>query len=262
MDCFVLYPAIAFSVGIIGFNLLGEGLRLEFDKRNSRVITWIRGIPSFLSPLRLIYEIRNIEVYRASVRRKLAFYGVVLLIIFFPHGRSPYKFDYVEAFNTMDWLSSPEYEGRRAGSGKNGKIAEMISERLKAYGVQPYDGTYIHEYDMESAFNIKDSTMKVSSEISGTIESIFRKDYSITTPQRIYGTYELEYVTIEDLSRYMFDDSWYQNFHGKVMLIDTRGLNDILFMRFVGVINNAIRPKALVYTSRWESKDIAKKRND
>jgi peptide/nickel transport system permease protein len=68
----VIYPAAAFAMSIIGFNLFGEGLRIEFEKRTSRVITFIRRIPSYVSPLKLIYEIKNFELYRKTVYTKIA----------------------------------------------------------------------------------------------------------------------------------------------------------------------------------------------
>lgn len=256
----VLYPAAAFSISIIGFNLLGEGLRLEFDKRSSRIISWIRSIPGFLSPARLIYEIKNMETYRTSVRRKLLFYAVILVILFFPQGSSLYKFDTVNAFSTISELSKPEYEGRKAGSGKNEIIADYIADKLKEYGIQPFDGNYIHKFDMEMAFNIKDSSLSVISEASGTTQLEFRKDYFITTPSNISGTYELKYVDLNDLRPYSFIDDESKLLRDKVMLIDVRGLDGLAFARFVGHINNRVKPKALIYISDWESEKVIKKK--
>jgi peptide/nickel transport system permease protein len=256
----VFYPAAAFSVSIIGFNLLGEGLRLEFDKRSSRIISWIRGIPGFLSPARLMYEVRHIGTYRRSVRRKLVFYAVILVIVFFPQGGSLYKFDTVNAFSTISELSKSEYEGRKAGSGKNEIIADYIAGKLKAYGVQPFDGDYFHEFEMEMAFNVKNSTMTVVGEASGSAELEFRKDYFITTPSNINGTYELKYVTPKDVGTFPFEEHEFDYFHDKIVLVDVRGLDGLAFARFVGLINNIVRPKALIYISDWESEKVIKKK--
>ncbi len=255
----VLYPAAAFSISIIGFNLLGEGLRLEFDKRSSRIISWIRGIPGFLSPARLIYEVRHIDTYRGSVKRKLAFYAVILVIVFFPQGGSLYKFDTVNAFSTISELSKPEYEGRKAGSGKNEIIAKYLADKLKDYGIQPFDGNYFHEFDMETAFNVKNSTMTVVGEASGSAKLEFRKDYFITTPSDINGTYELKYITYKDLGLFPYEEHEFDYLHGKVILVDVRGLDGLAFARFVGLINNIVRPKALIYISDWDSGKVIKK---
>lgn len=39
-----LYPVLAFTIGVLGLNLFGEGLRIEFSKRNSRIISFIKTI--------------------------------------------------------------------------------------------------------------------------------------------------------------------------------------------------------------------------
>lgn len=256
----VLYPAAAFAVSIIGFNLLGEGLRLELDKRSSRVITWIRGIPSFLSPARLVYEIRHIDEYRTNVRRKLAFYGIILVIVFFPQAGSRYKFDPGNAMTTINELSKAEYGGRKAGSGNNQKIAEYLAGKLEEYGVQPFDGKYYHEFPMEDAFNIKKSSMKVVGEASGTTELIFRKDYYLVSPHDISGTYDFEYVPLDEFDFSVFGGTRnMDHLRGKVLLIDIRGLGEQEAGRLIGYINNYLKPVALLYIINWESEDTIKK---
>jgi len=256
----VLYPAAAFSVSIIGFNLLGEGLRLELDKRNSRIISWIRGIPAFLSPVRLIYEIKNIDIYRVNVRRKLIFYAVILLIAFFPHASSKYRFDTANAVSTMSELSKPEYSGRKAGSGTNLKIAEYLAGKLRDYGIQPFDGKYLHEFPMEKAFNVRKSTLSVTGKASGTTELEFRKDYYIVDPKNINGTYELKYVTLKDLGGYPYFNIKIGEMSNKVLIADIRGLDDHTVSRFLGTINNRVRPIALLYISDWDSEKVIKKK--
>ncbi|HYE84648.1 MAG TPA: M28 family peptidase [Clostridia bacterium] len=255
----VLYPAAAFSVSIVGFNLLGEGLRLELNKRSSRIISWIRGIPGFLSPARLIYEIRNIDAYRANVRRKLAFYSVILVLVFFPQAGSKYRFDTVNAMSTINELSRPEYAGRKAGSGTNRQLAEYLAGKLKAYGIQPYDGKYLHEFPMEKAFNIKSSALSVTGEASGMTELEFRKDYYIVSPVDINGTFEFQYVTMKDLGIYPFERRNTEHLRGKVLIIDVRGLDGMTVSRIVGHINKNVRPLALLYILDWESEEVIKK---
>lgn len=255
----VLYPAAAFSVSIIGFNLLGEGLRLELDKRSSRIISWIRGIPGFLSPVRLIYEIRHIDVYRANVRRKLAFYAIILVLVFFPQAGSKYRFDTENAFNTIEELSRPEYAGRMSGSGSNQEIAEYLAGKLQDYGIQPFDGKYIHEFDLETAFNIKSSTLSVTGNATGTTELEFRKDYYIVSPYNINGTYDFQYVTTRDVGVFPFGNRDISHLRGKVLIIDIRGLNNLEASMFIGFVNSRVEPVALLYVSDWESAEVIKK---
>lgn len=256
----VLYPAAAFSLSIISFNLLGEGLRLELNKRNSRIISWIRGIPSFLSPLRLIYEVKNYKSNRIIVRRKVIFYSIVLLLIFFPQGKSKYKFDEAKALSTIVELSRDEYEGRRSGFGSNEKVADYLAAQLRDYGIKPFDGNYIHRFEMKEAVNVVESTMTLY-DSNGTSSLEFRKDYYIVNPVNIEGTYDLHYVTMKDLGIYPYTYKDLSHLYGKVIVIDIRGLDMISASRLIGYVIGGAKPKALLYISNWESTDIANKRS-
>jgi peptide/nickel transport system permease protein len=256
----VLYPAAAFAVSIIGFNLLGEGLRLEFDKRNSKIITWIKGTPSFISPLRLVYEIKNIGTYKDSVRRKLIFYAVILIIIFFPQKASEYRFNESNAMLTIEELSKVEYAGRRAGSGTNQRVAKYLADKLKEYGLQPFDGKFIHEFEMNEVVNVNSSTLTVSSEDKETVELEFRKDYYIVNPIDIDGTYDFQYVTMQEigLNTYRWKDI--SHLKGKVIVIDIRGLDMQTAGQFIGYVARNLKPPALLYISNWKSTDFITKR--
>lgn len=256
----VLYPAAAFSISIIGFNLLGEGLRLELNKRNSRIVTWIRGIPSFISPLRLIYEIKNIDIYRGNVRKKLVLYAVILIIIFFPQTESKYKFDEVNAMDTIREFSKVEYGGRRSGSGTNQIIAGYLADKLEDYGIQHFDGKYIHEFEMKETLSVNESTLIVVGEATGTTELEFRKDYYIVNPVNINDTYDVQYVTMKDIGVYPYSKKDNSHLEGKVIIIDIRGLDMQTAGQFIGFVNRSVKPRILLYVSDWESTDIINKR--
>ncbi|MDF2533602.1 MAG: binding-protein-dependent transport system inner rane component, partial [Clostridia bacterium] len=115
----IFYPAAAFSVSIIGFNLLGEGIRIEFEKMDSRIITFIKRIPSYLSPLRLIYELKNFNVYKKGIYRKLSVVLIVLLILFFPQPQSNNIFNSVEAFAAVNDFGSSQFKYREYKVGRN-----------------------------------------------------------------------------------------------------------------------------------------------
>lgn len=256
----ILYPAAAFAISIIGFNLLGEGLRLEFDKRNSKVITWIKGIPSFISPLRLIYEIKNIATYKESVRRKLILCTVILIIIFFPQKASEYRFIESNAMTTIEELSKVEYGGRSAGSGTNQMVAKYLADKLEDYGLQPFDGKFIHEFQMNKVVNINESTLAVINGDAGTRELKFRKDYYIVNPIDIDGTYDYQYVTMEDIGFNPYSSKDISHLKGKVIVIDIRGLDMQTAGQFISFVARSLEPPALLYISNWKSTDFVTKR--
>lgn len=256
----ILYPAAAFSISIIGFNLLGEGLRIELNKRNSRIITWIRGIPSFISPLRFIYEIKNIDNYRETVKRKLLFISVILIIIFFPQTGSKYRFEESNAMSTIEELSNDKYKGRKSGFGTNQLAADYLASKLKDYGVQPFDEKYIHEFEMNEVLNINDSTLTIIGKATGTTELEFRKDYYIVNPVNINGTYDAQYVNMKDIGLYPYSKKDNSHLEGKVLIIDIRGLDMQTASQFIGFVNRNAKPSALLYVSDWESTDTVNKR--
>lgn len=259
----VIYPAAAFAVSIIGFNLFGEGLRMEFEKRTSRVITFIRRIPSYVSPFRLAYEIKNIEVYRKTVFTKLVCYILVLIILFFPTLPSTHKFDAVEAFQTIEELGSDKYKGRLAGSPENKELAEYIASELQSYGLQPYDGKYIHEFNIESSINVKHSTLKLKSALQGEKELVYRKDYYVTSPITFSGKFETVKLTVDelyDVTPEKFEELRSQNIHTKFVLIDLLSTRDYRrMMTALQFIINHLRPRGVIFLDGWEIEGNATK---
>ncbi|MDF2590841.1 MAG: binding-protein-dependent transport system inner rane component [Clostridia bacterium] len=253
----VIYPAAAFAISIIAFNLFGEGLRIEFEKRTSRVITLIRRIPTYVSPFRLAYEIKNIDQFRKIVYTKIICYALVLVIVFFPQAPSPYKFDAAKAFKTIEVLSSDTYKGRLAGSPENKELANYIKRELESYGLQPFDGSFIHEFDIARSVNIKGAKLKAIDTVSGSREFVFRKDYFVSSPINFEGTFEIAKVEMKEL---------YDMTNVKWEALNKRGLNNKLVMinisgpmdgRYVNMVlqNLAIhvKSKAIIFLGGWES---------
>ncbi|MDF2893157.1 MAG: binding-protein-dependent transport system inner rane component [Clostridia bacterium] len=259
----VIYPATAFAVSIIGFNLFGEGLRIEFEKRTSRVITFIRKIPSYVSPFRLAYEIKNINLYRKAVYTKLICYGLVILIVFFPQAPSLYKFEAAEAFNTIEAISGDTYKGRLAGSRENRELANYIKGKMEDYGFKPFEGSYIHEFDIKRSVNIKGSTLKVLDSISGEKEFQFRKDYVVSSPVNLSSEFEVAVVDPKDLydmNQNKFQSLMERNLSNKLIMIDLRGVFD--FRRINMTLQNIaihIKPVGIIFLENWETDDVVSK---
>ena len=252
----VIYPSAAFAISIIGFNLFGEGLRIEFEKRTSRVITFIRKIPSYVSPYRLIYETKNIGMFRKTVYTKIVCYALVLGIVFFPQVPSLHKFDAADAFNNIETLSSETYKGRLAGSRENQELANYIKGELESYGLKPFDGSFIHEFDIKRSINIKDAKVKVIDTVSGEREFEFRKDYFITSPINFAGTYEIAKVEMRELYD-MTQEKWEalmkRELHKKLVMININGPMDSRYVNMVlqNLVSN-VKPRAIIFLEGWE----------
>lgn len=245
----VIYPALAFAASIIAFNLFGEGLRLEFEKRTSRVITFIRRIPSFISPFKLSYEIRNFELYKKTVYTKIICYTLVLVIIFFPQVPSMYKFETKAAFNTIEELSSEKYAGRLAGSVENKKAAEFISSELESYGIKPFDNSYMHEFDITSSVNVKGSTFRLIDSFGRNKELAFRKDYIVTSPVTYSGEFEFVNLNMNEMmNSSKRGDLRVQDLKTKMLIIDLTAPVDYKQMTSsLYVVAKFIKPRAVAF---------------
>ena len=135
-----LYPALAFTSGILAFNLTGEGLRIEFEKRTSKVASNIRKFGFIFSPKIYVQQIFRFKVYYKSVLLKTL--CIIILITYFmmPPAKSLYPFQVEEAILHLEELIKPEYEGRYTGFKGNQLAGDYIIDQLKGYGLQPYDG--------------------------------------------------------------------------------------------------------------------------
>ncbi|MGB7604513.1 MAG: ABC transporter permease subunit [Lutisporaceae bacterium] len=252
----VIYPALAFATSIIAFNLFGEGLRLEFEKRTSRVITFIRRIPSFVSPFKLAYEIKNFELHKRTVYTKIICYTLVLVIIFFPQVPSMHKFETKAAFNTIEELSSEKYAGRLAGSIENKEVAEFISSELESYGIKPYDNSYMHEFDIASSVNVKGSTFRLIDSFGRNKELTFRKDYVVTSPVTFSGEFEfanLNMNEITDMNYAKRGNLKVQNLSTKLLIIDLTAPVDYKQMTSaLYTVAKFIKPRAVAFIDGFE----------
>ncbi len=116
-----IYPALAFALAILGFNLFGEGLR------------------------RLVQEIRLSFARLWSRWTVFAAIGLILLVNWVQANTGPvaiYRetaraFDGQTALQHVRTLAQPQWQGRRIGSPGADAAAEYIAERFKALGLQP-----------------------------------------------------------------------------------------------------------------------------
>jgi ABC-type dipeptide/oligopeptide/nickel transport system permease subunit len=131
-----LYPILVFSIAIIGINLTGEGLKIEFQKRDSRVISSIRKIGYLVSPKMFISQIKDIKkYYRPVIIKSLIIIGIITWAII-PWHPSLYEFDMDQAKLQLEELTKDKYGGRVAGTEGGYLAGEYIIDTLKSYGYQ------------------------------------------------------------------------------------------------------------------------------
>lgn len=128
------YPILVFTVAIIGINLTGEGLRIEFQKRNSRFISNIRKVYYMVSPKTFLSQLKDIKKYYKPVAIKsLIIIGIILYIVV-PWNPSHYDFDISNAKNHLEELTDVKYSGRVSGTKGGYDAGEYIIKEMESYG--------------------------------------------------------------------------------------------------------------------------------
>lgn len=251
-----IYPAIAFALSIIGFNTFGEGLKIEFEKENSRVITFIRAIPSFLSPIRLVYEIKNFEKYKRSLFYKVGFYLLVLIILLYPRYESPYGFDENNALKITEELTDDSFQGRLTGfQDEDYNPSQFIMDMLKDYGIKAYGEDYIFENVIQKVFNIKYAELSmIDTKISSEKQLKFREDYVVTSSFDYEGVLDVEFIETER-KKWISIINEADYYKDKALIIDTREMSNNDFTSLNGYINRFVKPEAVIYIEKWESKE-------
>lgn len=132
----LLYPVLAFSIAILGINLTGEGLRIEFQKRESRIISFIREAFFLVSPRIFISQLKDFKKYYKPVIAKSLVVASIAAYIIVPWNPSHYDFDLQRAKLQLEELTSSKYEGRATGTRGGYMAGEYIINTLKEYGYQ------------------------------------------------------------------------------------------------------------------------------
>jgi len=251
-----IYPAIAFALSIIGFNTFGEGLKIEFEKENSRVITFIRAIPSFLSPIRLVYEIKNYEKYKRSLLYKAVFYGLVLIIILYPKYESPYGFDENSAFKITEELTDDRFQGRLTGfQDEEYNPSQYITGKLKEYGVKAFGEDYILENIIQETFNIKYAELSmIDTRTSSEKQLKYRQDYMVTSSFIYDGVLDVEVIETER-EKWIGIINEADYYKDKALIIDTRKMSSYDFTSLNGYINRYVKPEAVIFIEQWTPKE-------
>lgn len=131
-----LFPVLVFSLAIMGINLTGEGLRMEFQKRNSRVISSIRQAYDLFSPKIYLLQLKYFKKYYKPVLLKTATIALVLLYILVPKHQSHYPFYMEKAVAHLQELVKRDYGGRVPGTFGGHHAGEYILGQLTSYGYQ------------------------------------------------------------------------------------------------------------------------------
>ncbi|NBG89472.1 ABC transporter permease subunit [Isachenkonia alkalipeptolytica] len=141
-----LFPALAFFLGVTAFNLTGEGLRIEFQKRNSQIVSFIRKGFFMASPKIYWMQLRNLKQYWRPVAGKSLTVILILGYFSYPAEASQHPFNVHRAKAHVEELTDEKYQGRLVGFEGGHKSGDYIIETLKSYDLEPWEGSYTQEF--------------------------------------------------------------------------------------------------------------------
>jgi len=143
----VLFPAIAFFVSVLGFNLFGEGLRKMLQENNSQFIPRIRRLLSFNSTIYLKRETKNSQFPKRTIATIL-----IIIIIFTSLYLSKDVYDFNSA-NASAVFNTVSYGQAIIGTEESEILANNLVDTLKGMGLEPLQGdSYIIEYETEDIY--------------------------------------------------------------------------------------------------------------
>ncbi len=194
--------------------MFGEGLRVEIEKRNSMVISYLRRVPFHLSPLTYYYQLRNFEKYKRDILIKTSVIVFIIAILLIPVPKSLYELDSQGVFAHVEELLKDKYEGRMMGTKGIDEASRYIENQLNEYGIEPYyNGEYVESLksstnlvELNSRLFIKDTTGVLK-------EYKYKTDYSLN--QITDGTVSGIIITHEQ-----YENGEYDNYNDYFILTD------------------------------------------
>lgn len=230
----VIFPALAFFITVLGFNLFGEGLRKMMQKKDSKVVPVVRKLISF--------DILNL--WRTTDKKLKLKYAVVIITV-------------MATLTFLSFVNSENYNfSVRAasvalpnqiiiGTKDANSTAEYIADRMAALGIESMrKDSYFISYDFGEAYLLRDQSFRIN--LSDPIIMQANHDYAFITSGNIRSTGEVYDATKVD----MFSIEDYSSMEDKFILIDKTYYNDSLINYFIDDINSNIKIKGVLLIAR------------
>ena len=239
----VLFPALAFAYSIFAFNLMGEGMRIELERNGSKIIGRIRNAPALFSLPRFVYEIRNFHQYKSMVIKKIAVLSIVILIILWPASQGNLTVNDSEINGNIAWLTGDDLKGRMTGQEKSIEIAEKFGADMKKHGVIPFAAEFIQEYTVNPYVGTENAEITAESSLTKPLGLAHRKDFQVTLPVTMKGSFEVVNYTRESLFEVNTRRDIDANLKDKFILIDLRNLPEWTYENVLDDYSKDLNPK-------------------
>ncbi|MFO7612484.1 MAG: ABC transporter permease [Clostridia bacterium] len=218
----VLFPALAFFISVLAFNLFGEGLRMAMQEKDSRIVPIFRKI---ISP-----DMKSIFGNRGKKSRHILVIAIMALILIFTVpaliGNNRYEFEYGDDEDIL-------YESVMVGTADARKTAEIIADRMSGLGLEPlFKEGYETGYELGDSCLIKNYSFELILK-TGMVYPEMNKDFRFLSAGNLEYSAKVTDLTNED----MFGIVGKGMPVGEFVLIDKSFYNDAAISYFLDGIS-------------------------
>ncbi len=231
----ILFPALAFFISILAFNLLGEGLRNSMQRKDSRVIPIIRKLVT-------LDFISLWKGSRASSKIKFGIIVILIAAIIFV----PYFTEMNDHKLTAGDDEQISYDQVVIGTHEAQETAQIITNSMREAGVVPIENdNYYYDYDIESSVILEENSVEfVKKDIS--LSAALNKDFAFLSAGSFSNSGSLYNATREDL----FNIEDYSKLENKFVLIDKEYYEDKALEYFIDEIQKNVQIYGVVLIAR------------
>ena len=227
----VIFPALAFFISVLGFNLFGEGLRKMLQQSDSLFIPRIRKLISF-----------DIKYIWSSFSRRDKFISItVVSIAIISLIGSAFAFRAKPLVISVSDL--PKFEVSVIGTEEAYTTAEMIRDKMEALGLQPLEAEgYIVNYEIPSVSLIVEQSLILDG-FGGYTPGV---DFNILDCSDGNYSGEVYDATMDDL----FTMQDFSSMNGKFVLVDKAYYNDPAIAYLMQKIEDNASIKGILLVTR------------
>lgn len=231
----LLFPALAFFISVLGFNLLGEGLRTNLQNTDSGFIPALRRILRF--DLRSLWRTAT----TAAKVRVVVLTAALLAMVFLPSvlqaGRYEFEADAARAGLDERVLIGTEAASRTAG---------LIRDRMQHLGIEPLkDDGYFFDYEIWPASIPVAHEFAVHSE-QGDLAPRIGTDFSFVSLGSFSRNGQLYDATRHD----MLNIDNYEVFSNRFVLMDKAYYSDASIQHIVDELGTNSPVKGILLIAR------------
>ncbi|MBT3319854.1 MAG: ABC transporter permease [Clostridia bacterium] len=230
----VLFPALAFFISVLGFNLFGEGLRKVMQKKDSNIIPTMRKILTF----DFVGMWRN---FGKSSKVKVAVTVVLIASLILPPyliNINKYKVNKVASYDM-------EYEQVLIGTPASGNTATIITDKMRELNVAPIEGdSYFINYEIEASSVLVEHTFRMSTKSDVSLK--LNEDYAFISS----GAAEISGIVYDATKDDLFNGEGYSKYIDSFVLIDKQHYQDAAIEYIIKSISSSVNIKGFILVAR------------